>query len=348
MDTGKYAQYSVQDFLADDAFVQWVVQPDDTSNQYWQSVIAAHPGKNQLIEKAAGTLLAYRRQEIFSNETQRAAVWQRIEASVTAQPLAGMRRRTASLQILMRVAAAVILIGGLTFWLFNRTHTDTQLAVATAFGEIKTILLPDQSQVILNGNSSITYAPGWKNNTVREVWIKGEAYFNVVHLNKDSNHIAPGERFIVHVDDLNIEVLGTTFNVKTRHGKTDVALLTGKIRIDYKLPAAGSKALVMAPGDYVEYKASQVIAAKKLTRPAQVSTWTVHELSFSDASLKEIVETLQDSYGYTVGVQDNALLALKIEGDISVDNVADLLEVLSTSLNITISQSADKHITISK
>ena len=152
----------------------------------------------------------------------------------------------------------------------------------------------------------------------------------------------------MHCGDVNIEVLGTTFNVKARHGKTNVALITGKIRIDYTDPAAGTKAVMMAPGDYVEYAAKKLLVNKRLTKPAQVITWRGSEIAFTDASLKEITETLQDSYGYTVTVKDSALLSLKIEGDISVNNINDLLDVLSTSLNINIQQTNGKHITISK
>jgi ferric-dicitrate binding protein FerR (iron transport regulator) len=152
----------------------------------------------------------------------------------------------------------------------------------------------------------------------------------------------------VHCGDVNIEVLGTTFNVKTRHGKTNVALITGKIRIDCTDTATGNKTVYLAPGDYVEYAAKKLLVNKKLAKPALVTTWRVNEISFTDATLKEITETLQDNYGYTVAVKDTALLSLRIEGDISVNNVTDLLDVVATTLNIKIEQPADKHITITK
>jgi ferric-dicitrate binding protein FerR (iron transport regulator) len=87
---------------------------------------------------------------------------------------------------------------------------------------------------------------------------------------------------------------------------------------------------------------------KRLTKPAQVTTWRANEISFADATLKEITETLQDNYGYTISVKDTTLLSLRIEGDISVNNVTDLLDVVATTLNIKIEQPADKHITITK
>jgi len=348
MNPAKYAHFTLQDFLADDDFIQWVINPGAENNILWQSVMTAQPQQKVVMEQAAATIRQYRTQDNFYNEAHKDQLWKRIEASIAQQPAVVRPAKTFSLPALMRIAAAIIIIAGISYWLISANSTAKQLAFATSFGEVKTITLPDHSQVTLNGNSSITYASNWDKNSIREVWIKGEGYFNVMHLNKDTNNIKSTERFIVHCGDVNIEVLGTTFNVKARHGKTNVALITGKIRIDYTDVAAGSKPVIMTPGDYVEYNAKKLLVNKRLAKPAQVSTWKENEIIFTDASLKEIAETLQDNYGYIVDVKDSTLLSLKIEGDISVNNVTDLLDVLSTSLNITIHQSAGKQISISK
>ena len=348
MNPAKYAHFTLQDFLADDDFIQWVINPGTENDVLWQSVMAALPQQKNVMEQAAATIREYRTQDNFYNEAHKDHLWKRIEASIARQPVAVQPAKIFSLPALMRIAAAIIIIAGVSWWLISANSAAKQLAFATSFGEVKTITLPDNSQVTLNGNSSITYAGSWKKNTPREVWITGEGYFNVMHLNTDSSKIKPQERFIVHCGDMNIEVLGTTFNVKARHGKTNVALITGKIRIDYTDVAAGSKTVFLAPGDYIEYTAEKLLTTKKLVRPAQVSTWTANEISFSDATLKEITETLQDNYGYKISIKDTALLSLKIEGDISVNNVADLLDVVSTTLNIKIEQPAEKNITITK
>jgi len=348
MNVEKYASFTLQDFLADDVFIQWVINPTDESNADWQLLVAALPEKVEIIEKASATIQQYRLQNTFYNEENKDLTWQRIESTIERQGAAAGRKKIFGLPALtfMRAAAAVLIVAAISFWMTTRNTAPKQYSFATAYGEIKTITLPDQSQVTLNGNSSISYAADWSKKTVREVWINGEGYFNVTHLNQDTTHIKPSETFVVHCGDVNIEVLGTTFNVKARHGKTNVALITGKIRIDYTEAGTGNKAVIMAPGDYLEYAAKKLLLTKKLAKPASVSTWRAKEISFTDATLKEIAETLQDNYGYTVNVKDSSLLSLKIEGDISVNNIADLLDVVSTTLNITIEQPVDKHITI--
>jgi len=346
MNHSKYLQYQLQDFLDDDFFVQWVINPDNESNSFWQSFIDSYPDKNDLVKKASLVIHAYREQDFVANEDQKDKVWQRIQGSVTDAP----RRKIFRLPVFAKVAAAVLIVAVTSFILIYKYNSagNRPIVYTTGFGERKTITLPDESQVTLNANSVITYNPHPEENTPREVWIQGEAYFAVKHINKDTSKIAPGDRFIVHCGDINIEVLGTTFNVKARRGKTDVALITGKIRIDYKDESRRSKTMVMAPGDYVEYNAKKIVATKKLAKPEQVRAWTSNEISFTDASLGEITETLQDRFGYTVNTDDTTLLKLKIEGEISVSDVAELLDVVTTTLNVKIEQSANKHITISK
>ncbi|MFT3935595.1 MAG: FecR domain-containing protein [Chitinophagaceae bacterium] len=347
MNFEKYTNFSLQDFLADDDFIQWAISPNESQNSYWQAFEAANPQKKEIIDQASTIIKEYRQQDFFTNEAHKEQIWQRIEKSIAQQPVIS-QPKVFNLRSFMRVAAAIIIIAGTSFWLLNRNASAKSITVATAFGEVKTITLPDESQVTLNGNSSITYLNHWKENQRREVSIKGEGYFNVTHLNKDSANIKENERFIVHCGDVNIEVLGTTFNVKARRGKTDIALITGKIRIDYTDASIGNKPVVMAPGDYLEYVSQKIVVAKRLVKPAQITNWRTNEISFTNANLKEIAETLQDNYGYTVNVKDSSLLPLKIEGDISVATVADLLDVVSTTLNIKIEQTGDKHINITK
>ena len=348
MNPASYSQFQLQDFLEDDLFVQWVINPDEKNNSFWQSFIESYPHQKENVNQAAGMIKLYRDQDFFSNKENKDLVWQRISQSVEQSDTVH-KKHIFRLPVFLRVAAALVIVAGvaIALWLSNRS-SDKTYTIATISGQIKTITLPDNSKVTLNGNSTLSYKGDWDDKKPREVWIEGEGYFDVKHFNKDTLHINPSDRFVVHCGDVNVEVLGTTFNVKARSGKTNVALLTGKIRIDYVDKATVSKPLVLAPGDYVEYAGKELLVNKKMAKPAQVTAWTSDEISFTDATLKEITEALRDRFGYTVTTEDVMLLDLKIEGEITVSNVADLLDVVATTLNVKIEQSANKHIAISK
>lgn len=333
-----YTQYTLAEFLEDDAFIQWVIQQDAKSNSFWHSFLKNHPEKEAVIREASSIVRAYRNQTTFTNEEHREAVWKRIDASVRKHT-STVTPKVFVIPAYFKVAASIALLVSFSVVLWMLGNDDTK-TITTAYGEVKAITLPDQSIVMLNGNSILTYEDTWDDKTTREVWIKGEAYFDVKHLNQDTSFIAPGERFIVHGNGIDIQVLGTSFNVKSRRNKTNIALLTGKIEVSYADPASvSSGGLVMLPGDYVEYAGQKLLTKKKLARPHKAATWTVREITFTDPLLNDIMEALQDNYGYAVNVEDQDLMAMKIEGEISVTSVQELLSLVSSTLGIHIEES---------
>lgn len=340
-----YAQYTLTDFLEDDSFIQWTIDADAKSASFWQAFLLSHPEKEQVIREASSIIRVYRKQVTFANEEHREALWKRIDASIPKQisPAAKVFRIPAYFKVAASIA--LLISCSIVIWLLSNSHTQT---ITTSFGEVKAITLPDQSIVMLNGNSVLTYQDTWNEKTSREVWIKGEAYFDIKHLNEDTMFIAPAERFIVHGNGIDIRVLGTSFNVKSRRNKTNIALLTGKIEVSYADSASvSSGGLVMLPGDYVEYSGQKLITKKKLARPHKAATWTVREITFTDPSLNDIMETLQDNYGYAINVEDREMMDMKIEGEISVTSVQELLSLVSTTLDIRIEESG-KEITIAR
>lgn len=331
-----YAQYTLTEFLEDDSFIQWVINADTKSNSFWESFLARHPEKEAVVRKASSIIRVYRKQVTFTNEKQREEVWRRIDASIPKQAPAS---KVFSIPTYFKVAASIALLitCGVVLWMLGNNHTRT---ITTSYGEVKAVTLPDQSIVMLNGNSVLTYQDTWHDHTPREVWIKGEAYFDVKHLNSDTSSVLPGERFIVHGNGIDIQVLGTSFNVKSRRNKTNIALLSGKIEVSYADPSSvSSGGLVMLPGDYVEYAGQKLLTKKKLARPHKAATWTVREITFTDPSLNDIMETLQDNYGYAVNLEDQELMNMRIEGEISVTSVQELLSLVSSTLGIRIEES---------
>jgi transmembrane sensor len=277
--------------------------------------------------------------------TNKDKVWTRINDSIQ-HPVHVLTPATIPLYRKLAALAAglaLVVTSGAVLWLqFYAKHT-----VKTAYGEVTIIKLPDNSKVTLNGNTTLQYENSWNSDAPREVWIEGEAYFDIAHINKDTTDIMPGDRFIVHSDDINIEVLGTTFDVKHRRNQTDVTLITGKVKVHVAdKSSGGNQDIIMTPGDHVEYLSEKLVTKKKLQKLSQVTAWTQHEFIFANAHLKDIVKTLQDVHGYSVDVEDE-LKELKIEGEISVASVEELLSILSLTLDLEIEKD-NKRIQISR
>ncbi|MDB5150830.1 MAG: hypothetical protein JWQ57_4850 [Mucilaginibacter sp.] len=341
MQITKYSNYTLPDFLEDDDFLRFVINPSHNDTFFWQQVVAAYPQQKEIIAEASKIITTYRKQDVFTNEDNQLKVWLRIESTLQKDQV---KSKIFTLNRFLRVAAMLLLVSsvGISLWLIK----GRQNVIDTAFGELRTVTLPDGSTVVLNGNSKLAYSNNWDKNS-REVWITGEALFNVRHINKDLRHVKTTERFIVHCTDVNIEVLGTTFNVRNRHDKTNVGLVSGKIRLDYINPVSKSESLVMKPGDYIEYAHKTLIARTKLAVPEKITKWVNHQLIFNNATLAQISEIMADDYGYHVDFSGPDLANLMIEGEISVPNVDELIETISTTLPVKITRT-DKNITITK
>src|ERR1700754_384097 len=158
-----------------------------------------------------------------------------------ANPAAGPRKM---IPLPYRWLAAAVCIGVLvTIGLTNltrgrRIETAAPLAyvtIQTGKGEVKKITLPDQSTVWINANSTLSYHPDFVNH--RQLLLTGEALFDVA---QDKVHAFS----VVTRDSVSTEVLGTVFNISSHagSGETDIAVLSGKVRVSKLAPGAGAGA----------------------------------------------------------------------------------------------------------
>ena len=168
-----------------------------------------------------------------------------------------------------------------------------------------------------------------------------------MHVNRDTTNITSGDRFFVHSADMNLEVLGTTFNVAKRHDQTNVTLISGKVRVHAATEVSPSDAgNVLRPGDHLEYVQKKLVKRERVEKFNTVTAWMSHSFAYSNPQLSDIVRSLKNDYGYTVAA-DEALLQLRIEGEISVSGIPELLSTVEVALGLRIEKS-EQHIVISR
>ena len=229
---------------------------------------------------------------------------------------------------------AAVLVGALllataAFYGYQQLY-PAELIGQTAYGKTTTLTLPDGSTVSLNGNSRLRYAQRWRDGQTRNVWLDGEGFFRVTH---QPNH----ERFVVHLPNkLNIEVLGTQFNVMARHSRAKVVLNNGKIRLDVSEKSNGQ--LVMVPGDMVYADVQKRIYYRKRVDPALQSSWQQGKLHFEGTTLLEVAQMLEETYGVSVVITDAGLRQQKLSGTIPNNNIQTILSGLSTLFDLRITQ----------
>ncbi|SDL33319.1 ferric-dicitrate binding protein FerR, regulates iron transport through sigma-19 [Catalinimonas alkaloidigena] len=274
-----------------------------------------------------------------SSQAQREAEYAQIQARLRAErpsvPTTSSARRfpyaaAAAIALLMAVAVGY-------GWLYY----PSQEQYATAYGETRSFTLPDQSVVTLNANSTLRFAPSWEVGQAREVWLDGEAYFSVQKQSSSSGAV----KFVVHTPDLDVEVLGTQFNVAQRASKTQVVLEEGSIRVD--LRADTSANILMQPGDLVEYSAESHQLTHKVVETSPYVVWKENKLILNNKTIREIAELIQTTYGFTVEIQDSSIADLKLSGTIRSDNVDLILDALAITHGIEYRKGPDR-ITLQK
>lgn len=220
-----------------------------------------------------------------------------IRRQVRPAKVVHLKKRTDAGAWIAAASVTLILCVAAALWLFR---TDPIVHYATGNWEWQAIELPDGSWVKLNANSEISYAPSWEEGSDRKVWLTGEAFFKV------EKKPATRAKFIVVTDDLEVEVLGTSFNVNSRGAKTDVFLEEGEIRLNL-----GDHAETLQPGDFIAYSAQKkvILERRNETPPDQPDTsWKEGVLIIKDKSIAEILDKIEELYGVETQVVDPELL----------------------------------------
>jgi transmembrane sensor len=256
--------------------------------------------------------------------------WNEVEAAIRqmgAAPVRMIRGRWVIKTMAAAAAVAVLVIG--IWWVGTRTgHPEEMAVIKTGYGEIKNILLPDSSVVILNAKSSLRMASSWTEASGRQVWLDGEAYFQV------QKKPSAAAKFVVHTKEVDVEVLGTKFNVNTRRQRAVVSLEEGKVRLSMNgiVTSVMEKkaALVMRPGQVAEVDEDLQAKVNEDKDVAARSGWSRHEFHFDHTSLGEIARLVQDTYGYEMVVEDSTMLDKEISdaGGVRVSDVRELVKVL--------------------
>ena len=197
MNTNQYNQ--LEDFLLDDAFVNWVKHPSLQSDSFWQQWMFENPEKETLFEEAIVIIKHLQFEVIVPSLETRQKVWTKVEENTQENlilPLNPNYNRKRRLAIAASLAGLIALGAG--FWMLSQQD----IIYKTAYGETKTVELPDGSKVTLNTNSNIRIKHAWNAEIPREVWLDGEAFFKVSHQGNN-------QKFVVHTqDNVDVEVLG--------------------------------------------------------------------------------------------------------------------------------------------
>lgn len=186
-------------------------------------------------------------------------------------------------------------------------------------GTIRQITLTDGTEITLNGGSKIIYPEKFAARDSRNVFVTGEAFFNVTR-----DTLRP---FLVHADNMSIRVLGTLFNVRAYPDERFIAttLQKGSVQL-----SVDDTVIVLRPNEQAFYTRSNRNIRKFAVQAKDYTQWTDGSLRFEQQPLSRIIAVLSHKFG------------VRFEIDASIDteeqftmnftnqeNLGDVLDVMT-------------------
>ncbi|WP_297909609.1 FecR domain-containing protein [uncultured Parabacteroides sp.] len=201
--------------------------------------------------------------------------------------------------------------------------SQQEYIVSAEKGQRASLTLPDGTRVWLNSHTHITYNGNYGKDE-RAVYLSGEAYFEVA---KDKKH-----RFVVKAGDLEVEALGTAFNVKAYDEDKELTatLFEGSIRA-----VVGNEMAILSPDQHVRFnKVSRRLLVERPTNSSYARMWRNDELAFESETLENIAVLLNRMYNVQVKFASEKIKRYRFSGVIKNNSLDNIFEIISLTAPI--------------
>ncbi len=319
--------------------------------EYWNAPIA----QNDISLEASYQMLADKlNQKGFPLHTN-------VSEDTTFKIESSPKSKKFRLSLFFTVLFCVFFGGAYLFQKFKMEKTSVpsiESEIITKNGSRTKIQLPDGSTVTLNSSSKLTYDNKNFGAKVREVFLTGEAYFDVTK--------NPSIPFIVHTNNMDVKVLGTAFNVKCYPGErtTETSLIHGSVEVMIK---NRNEKLMLKPNEklVINNSAEQIegLANSNSSSESQMSTapiielsklsiypntneivetnWLNNKLTFKNEKLKDIVLKMQRWYNVNIIIQDQKLNNEILTGTFEKESIYQAIKALQVTASFNYSVKND-------
>jgi ferric-dicitrate binding protein FerR (iron transport regulator) len=314
----KYHSYGLEDFIADNEFVDWVRFPTDASSAKWEQFISANPEKKIPIKHAALIVRSLEPVETEIPKERLDAIWYRIAKSRKS-------RQWHLYSKVMKYAAVFILaflmgIGG-SYILKKQgsDYTDMYTEINVPYGERSEVVLYDGTKVWLNSGTTLKFPLVFKEGQ-RKVSITGEGFFDVA---KNSE-----KPFLVNAGQLDIEVVGTRFNVCAYPDdqKYYTTLEEGKVHATNRFTG---ERLSLKPGEQAILDFNTKAISLQTVDTELYTSWKENLLKFENAEFTDVVKKMERWYDVKIIVDETMLFNKRYNMTIKTESLREMLRLLA-------------------
>ncbi|WP_372776718.1 FecR family protein [Mangrovibacterium sp.] len=237
--------------------------------------------------------------------------------------------KTFRLHLLYQAAAILVLavlLAGTYNYFFSAGSSSSEYyeEVFAAIGTRTHVDLPDGSSVYLNSGSSLRFSNQFTTKDQRRIELEGEAYFDVA---KDPEH-----PFIVQAGPIEIQALGTEFNVDAYNldRAINVVLLEGKVAISEANRMDNKALMVLKPNEKARFNVKENTIIKEITYELERYVgWIDGKMVFMDDPIQDVMIKLENWYNVDIRLEDQKLNKYRFTGTFIDESVDEILHTFS-------------------
>ncbi|WP_152020018.1 FecR family protein [Aliarcobacter butzleri] len=235
----------------------------------------------------------------------------------------------------LKIAASILLVIVVSFFGIEYLNFGIKHSFTTN-KEIKNIVLPDGSRVILDAKTKVDIK--YFENKREVNIISGKALFDVAK--------NPNKPFIVNANKIKVEVLGTNFEVKNEEDKISIDVISGKVKVEENKDNKFEELAILTSGKRISFdKENNKIILKDIDIK-NIASWKDGILFFQDYSLEKSINEFRKYKDINIFI-DNNIKKYMISGSFKIDEFDKFLFALSKIYSLKIDRK-DNYIYIYK
>ena len=222
--------------------------------------------------------------------------------------------------------AAVIILGFMIYSIYNSQFGVPEQKEFVAVNSVQETRLADDTRITLNENSKLSYPEKFINKK-REVELTGEAFFEVKREEK--------KPFVIHVEKAQIEVLGTSFNVRALAEENDISVTVqeGKVKLADEEDIAF---VILEPNEKGILNKETGNIEKYSRTDGSDMFWKTKTLIFRETRLETVFKTLERVFEIEITVDKEDILRCELTGKFQDVSIDEILENIALNFNLTI------------
>jgi transmembrane sensor len=349
-----YRLYEVVDFVSDEDFIHWVYNENEEDKLFWEKWLSENPGKHLAVAEARRLLYSISVTRVPVSDIEIQQEKQKFLATIKKPDETTIQKRVIKMWFKYAAVVLVLLSATAGFILYKKTKTSNSVAeysyasltaskqnlieqINTSLQPSK-ISLPDGSTVILSPGSRFSYDAGIDTASLRNVYLSGEAFFEIAKNAK--------KPFRVFANEIVTKVLGTSFNVRSFENDKSiiVTVRTGKVSVSRgNENATGAKeaqliaqpgGVLLTPNQQAVYVRNENKIKKILVEKPVIINSDIKQGNFiyDDAPVVNVVEQLKKAYGIDILYDKDVLKKCTITADLTDESLYRKMDLLCKAI----------------